>query len=1403
MRALRIFGIAIGGLVAALGLLFAGLQTGAGKRLLARTISDLASSPTDRIVVTGLGGFIPTDMTVGRVEMADKDGTWLTVDDVGLRWSFTSLLGGRLRIDNLEARRIAVLRAPVSGGEEPPPSDDGGMTGLPVGVDLRSLAIGQLHLGAALAGVDSDWKVAGHALLPADLAEGKLVLRADRTDASGQLAADVGFDLGRMTVDGELSLTEGQGGLVAALLERPDLEALSLRLAVRGDAQSGSGDLTLSAGDVARAEGKASWGPHDGATEVTVQLDTAAPGLPAGALADAVRGPATLRAEATVSQETAILRTLTFRLGPLNLDGSARYDRKTDHLDAKAALGAGEPGPFAPLLGGLQWRDLHLDITADLAGLTKKPQGAVRVKGDVRDISLSAIDSRLPDVGTLDLAAEFGLAEDRIDVRSLKIASPLASVASEGSYMPATEAGTATATIELPSLEPLSALAGRPLSGSAAMKIDATSDREGLKATWQGTVSNVTAAGMPPGLGTKPVELSGTAGLGRDEAWTLTDVRIASDGGSATISGRGKDRIGNLAIALDLPDLGLLQSELQGRGRAKAEIDMGSQNTALKLQADLEGIAYEQFAARQLSVAASASVDDAGAVSGELKTEGEVEGQPLTLEGSFSRSADGGITVPSFQGKWASALLDVEQFAMTGARTSGHARLRVERLEDAAALAGVALAGSLDAEVTAEPGAPDGRMAVRLQGSDLAMDATRVGSLDLRGTVEDPTGRAVVDAALAVDRIVGVAGIGRLDAKVKGERSALDVDAKASGPQTNLELAARVGLGDGETTVSLSRLQGRRDGIPLALTAPTRVTVAGDRTTIEPTSLRLGGGRVNVRGTVAATSSNLQVDIAALPLSLIDAFAPGTGLQGTFQGRASVSGALSAPVVDASYRVDGLRLGLPQAALLPAIAVRGTAQLRGSQASLDARLSTPGTTALNVKGRATLPQGAAALSGSASVAGTIDIAPFSPLLGNQIRNVTGTLRPNMTVEIAGKDIRGSGAIDVSNMSISLPEAGLRLGNGQGRLTLQGDMLQLQNLAFQAGRGSVTANGTVRIDPQQGVMPDITVASRNALLISRPDMVATISSDIRITGATSTAIDVSGPITIDRAEIAVGVAQAASYPTLEVQEINAPGGIPATAAAAAVAPPSKTPPPPDATPIRLSLTIQAPQAIFVRGRGLDAELGGELQVGGTPEAPTAIGGLTLRRGTFNLAGRQLTFNKGIVTLDNLNTIDPRLDFEASTSVQSTTITVSIGGTARAPSISVSSSPPLPQDEVMALLLFGKSTSQLSPFELAQAAQGIAELMGRDPGSGVLSRLRTGLGLDRLSVGSSGSGSNASNVSLEAGRYVAPGVYVGAQQGATGNSSRGVVQIEVLDHVKIEGTVGADSDQRIGVKMEWDY
>ena len=870
------------------------------------------------------------------------------------------------------------------------------------------------------------------------------------------------------------------------------------------------------------------------------------------------------------------------------------------------------------------------------------------------------------------------------------------------------------------------------------------------------------APDVPTDLVAREVTLSGKAALRRDATWSLSDVRVASDAAAFGLSGSGKGQTGKFDLLVELRRLSALYPGLAGNTTVSSTIE---------LRPD-------------------------GSAGGSLTANGDVAGQPLSLAGRFDRDAAGGIVVPSFEGHWASAVLAVADLAITRERTTGSARLKVARLQDVGALLGTDLAGAIEAEVTTDPQLAAARLQARVNGTGIRSGGIAAGALQIDATIDDPMGTATTDARFTASGLAGAADIGRLSGTAKGDRqSGFDVALQASGAATAATLAAKVELLGEEIRIALSRFEGRHQGIPVALNAPTRLRIAGPQVRIDPTTLRLGGGRLSLQGLLDPANSDLRLDLAALPLSLVDTFAPGTGLDGTLQAQLRVAGPMASPRIDATYTASSVRLRRREAALLPALGVQGSASLNGRQASIDARLSAGTGSSLSLKGKGTT----APLAGTGALTGSIDIAPFAPLLGNQVRNIAGTVRSDLAFEVSGTKISGTGSLDFSNGALAFPEMGLRLSGGTGRVVLQGDALQLQQLSFQTGRnGTLTANGSLRLDEQQGIAVDLAVASRRSLLVNRADLVATVSSDLKVTGSTAGGIDIAGPVTIDRAEISVGGAQSAAFPTVDVREINKPGATPAPPPASAARPP----PPPSATPIRLALDVQAPQAVFVRGRGLDAEMSGSLKVTGAPTAPAVLGGLTVRRGDFTLGGRRLVFSRGIVSLNNVDRIDPALDFIATTSVQSTTINVAITGTAAAPAIAITSVPALPQDEALAMLLFGKPASGLSAFELVQVAQTLAELTGREaPGTSVLGRLRRSLGLDQLRVGSGSSGS--SPVSLEAGRYVAPGVYVGAKQGAAGNSSRGVVEIEVLDHTKIEGDIGADSRGRVGVKMEWDY
>ena len=157
----------------------------------------------------------------------------------------------------------------------------------------------------------------------------------------------------------------------------------------------------------------------------------------------------------------------------------------------------------------------------------------------------------------------------------------------------------------LPNLAPLSALAGVALAGDSAVDLTVNSDRDGIKIGWRGAVSNVTAEGMPAELITAQVALSGAATWRFDEAWTLSDVRVASEGATFIVAGRGQAATGELDLAVELPKLDFLKAELGGTAKVTSNIRLGADRTDLRVAAEFSELVRGPIASRKLTLSAT------------------------------------------------------------------------------------------------------------------------------------------------------------------------------------------------------------------------------------------------------------------------------------------------------------------------------------------------------------------------------------------------------------------------------------------------------------------------------------------------------------------------------------------------------------------------------------------------------------------------------------------------------------------------------------------------------------------------------------------------------------------------------------------------------------------------------
>ena len=227
-------------------------------------------------------------------------------------------------------------------------------------------------------------------------------------------------------------------------------------------------------------------------------------------------------------------------------------------------------------------------------------------------------------------------------------------------------------------------------------------------------------------------------------------------------------------------------------------------------------------------------------------------------------------------------------------------------------------------------------------------------------------------------------------------------------------------------------------------------------------------------------------------------------------------------------------------------------------------------------------------------------------------------------------------------------------------------------------------------------------------------------------------------------------------------------------------------------------MNSPSRIFLRGRGIDAEFGGSVEVTGSSRAPRVRGTFTMVRGRIDLLTKRFNFNSGSITF--AGPLDPSLNFTATTTRGSASYSIVVGGTASDPEINFTSSPSLPEDEILANLFFGKSLSNLSAIQIAQIANAVASLGGANTRGGVLDRLRNLTGLADIDINTD---QDDGSTSIGIGRYINDRTYLNVEQGVSGGSGRVTIDMDLTDHLKARGEADTDGNSKAGIFFERDY
>lgn len=1004
-------------------------------------------------------------------------------------------------------------------------------------------------------------------------------------------------------------------------------------------------------------------------------------------------------------------------------------------------------------------------LTADIAGT----RGEVKLDGRIEGLRIPG-----PQPGLLEASPLLLVADARLDQATrpvvFSLSHPLLAVTGTAQTAPDI---AVQAHVTAPDLAPFAAIGGVNLHGGTALDIKAGMANGGTNVAVDGTL------GLTGGVAPAPALIGPQARVGVTAALHGSDVtlsRLTLDGRSLRLRASGGVVGGNvdLTTALALSDLHDLAATLSGNATLNAHVQ--GPTDKLALQADLAGdVATTGVPSGHVSATVTAQ-GLPGTPTGHVAASGQLDGAPVELAADIARTAQGDTSIDIRRGEWKSAHAQGTLTLAHGATLPlGHVELRMTRLADLRGLVGKALTGSVQAlvDLTQADGHTTATATVRADQAGLPGTAS-VAHATLDARVLDPAGAMTVDAKLAADG-VQASGVGGGSARitVSGPQSALAIRVQASardiagGPVTvattdTLDLPGR--------SVAVSALSATARGETLRLLAPARVAF-GDAVAVD--RLRLGlrravldvAGRLSPTLDVTASLSNVTADLARIA-------APGLLADGVLDAQARLTGTPARPTGTVRLTATGLHLRTGPASTLPPASITANATLAGATARIDARLAA-GRNRLDVSGIAPVQAGAAM---NLRAAGGLDLALLDPIMAASGRRVRGQVTLDATATGTLAAPVASGSVRLANGEVQDFAQGIRLSAIEALIEGNGDSVRIARLTARAGEGSISASGSVGLKPPMPV--DLHIVMAKAKPLASDLLTAVLDAQLSLRGDLQGQLAAAGRIVIRSAQIRVPERLPSSLATLNVR---LPG--------------AKPPPPPTPGPdVALNLTVDAPGQIFVRGRGLDAELEGHLVVRGTAAKPQPEGGFAMRRGSVSVAGTTLTFTTGKVGFDGSGKLDPTLDFVASNTTGNTVASLNVGGYASDPKITLSSVPALPQDEVLAHLLFGQSAASLGPFQLAEIAAALAQLTGVGGGGfDPLGSVRNGLGLDRLSVGGGGSGTGAS---IQAGKYVARGVYVGAKQATSGGGTQAQVQVDLTKRLKLETDIGTGTNTATG-------
>jgi translocation and assembly module TamB len=607
-----------------------------------------------------------------------------------------------------------------------------------------------------------------------------------------------------------------------------------------------------------------------------------------------------------------------------------------------------------------------------------------------------------------------------------------------------------------------------------------------------------------------------------------------------------------------------------------------------------------------------------------------------------------------------------------------------------------------------------------------------------------------------------------------------------------------------ELTPQLWRVaaKGRANGIDFATAGPMRIVHGRTDYEIRPATINVGNGKVLIAGRYG-DGLKLQTRLDNVNLAILNPMLPGLGLGGAATGSLDWSQASFAAFPRADARLEIARftrtnLGaasqpvdislvgrlLPDGGNARAIIRRRGAAVGRMQ--IDLKPLPPGKANWTTRLLAAPLSGGIRYNGPASMLFSLTALPDQSLSGNigVAADFSGSVqRPQLTGVVRANDLVYENDI-----------YGTRLTQMRVRGVFNNDQLEVNELTAKAGQGTISGKGFVNLSSAKGFPVQLDL-DLNQARIARSDLISSSATGaISVTNTPGGDAMISGTLRLPETRFKIIRQGSAKVTTLTGVRRKVPAGRARISG--------------DADPIsslpgnwKLDIRLVANDELYVTGMGLDSEWSANLRITGTTDAPTITGDMQLVRGKLEFAGRSFELDTGRLAFNGGSATNPSLRVSAASEVEGTTVRVSIAGTGDNPQITFASTPALPQDEIMARILFGNSVGELTAVQAVQLAASLNNLRGGTGGLNPLGVLQSATGIDRLRILDADQ-KTGRGMSVALGQYITNDVYVEIVTDARGYTAS-QIEISLTPALSLLSQISSFGTSNINVRYKKDY